>query len=142
MIDASGTGQEAPLPLGVLPSEASPPSPLSTEWRGGTCLQHPAELNNTFLHGPSLSTKWRGTEGEASKGWPPRGHDADYAYPINPKSGVPNRPRFGSTTGRSLCATPNHRARVAAYSSTEVVGIQRPSPASLGPLRARVGSWP
>src|SRR6185295_17104827 len=64
------------------------------------------------------------------------------AQPINPRSGVANRPRLGSTSGRSLLATPNQRARVDEYSSTEVVGIQRPSPASFGPPTARVGSWP
>src|SRR5262249_27353260 len=56
----------------VLPFESSPPGPLSTSWRGGTCLQHPAELNNAFLRGPSLSTQWRGTEGEASEGRTPQ----------------------------------------------------------------------
>ena len=58
---------------------------------------------------------------------------------MNPRSGFANLPRLGSTSGRSLLATPNQRARVAEYSSTEVVGIQRPSPASSGPLMASVG---
>ncbi len=45
---------------------------------------------------------------------------------MNPRSVLANRPKFGSTSTMSLCATPNHRANVAEYSSTEVVGIQRP----------------
>ncbi len=72
----------------------------------------------------------------------PQGQGRLQVHPMNPRSGVANRPRLGSTSGRSLAATPNQRARVAEYSSTEVVGIQRPSPASLGPSTARVGSWP
>src|SRR5436309_3825502 len=65
-------------PRSVLPFESSPPGPLSTSWRGGTCLQHPAELNKAFLRGPSLSTKWRGTEGEASEGRRDRGQGWTY----------------------------------------------------------------
>ena len=38
--------------------------------------------------------------------------------------------------------TPNQLARVAEYSSTEVVGIQRPVLVSSGPLTARVGKVP
>lgn len=67
---------------------------------------------------------------------------AAITYPINPKFGLLNRPRFGKIVPRSAVPTPNQRARVAEYSSTEVVGIQRPSPASSGPSSTRVGTWP
>jgi hypothetical protein len=45
--------------------------------------------------------------------------------------------------GRSVAATPNHDARVAAYWSTEVDGIRRPLfPVSSGLPSARVGNAP
>ncbi|MFL6263448.1 MAG: tetratricopeptide repeat protein [Thermoanaerobaculia bacterium] len=56
---------------GGLPSEASPPGPLSTKWRGGN-----VPISKTLIFGPSLSTKWRGTEGEASEGRTARGRRA------------------------------------------------------------------
>ena len=51
--------------------------------------------------------------------------------------------RLGKMVGRSVAATPNHWANVAAYGSREVVGTQRPWPvASSGPLATRVGKIP
>jgi hypothetical protein len=71
-------------------------------------------------------------------GWPARGQLALR----KPRSGWPNWPRLGKTVGMFEALTPNHLARVAEYSSTEVEGIQRPSPVSSGPLIARLGIWP
>src|ERR1044072_3317435 len=51
---------------------------------------------------------------------------------MNPRSVLANLPRFGSTRLMSLSATPNQRARVAAYSSTAVVGIHLPPPGLVG----------
>jgi DNA-binding transcriptional regulator YhcF (GntR family) len=63
--------------------------------------------------------------------------------PMNPRSrDCGNRPMLGSTSGRLLRDTPNQRASVAAYSSTDVLGISRPCPASSGPLSATVGNCP
>ena len=62
--------------------------------------------------------------------------------PMNPRLDVAKRPMFGSTVDRSELLTPNQVARVAAYSSTLVVGIQRPSPVSSGPLTVNVGNVP
>src|SRR4029453_6617655 len=45
----------------------------------------------------------------------------------NPRSAAPNTERLGNTAARSLDVAPNHRASVAPYCSTDVVGIQRPS---------------
>jgi hypothetical protein len=54
---------------------------------------------------------------------------------INPKFEASNRPMLGKTIGRSAAATPYHDASVAAYCSTEAVGIHRPLlSVSLGPL--------
>ena len=66
--DRGGAGfRERRSSGGVLPFEASPPGPLSTKWRGGkTTFQGPLPLDIA----PSLSTPWRGTEGEASEGRP------------------------------------------------------------------------
>jgi hypothetical protein len=50
------------------------------------------------------------------------------------------RPILGNTSDRLLWDTPNQRASVAAYSSTEVVGIKDPRPESSGPLSATVGN--
>ena len=59
-----------------------------------------------------------------------------------PRLGFAKRPMFGSTVGRSVALTPNHVARVAAYSSTLVVGIQRPWAVSSGPPIVRLGILP
>lgn len=65
------------------------------------------------------------------------------AYFMNPRSIDANRPMFGSTSGISLDVTPNHFARVAEYSSTDVVGIQLPRvPVSSGPPTCRIGIFP
>jgi hypothetical protein len=51
--------------------------------------------------------------------------------------------RFGSTLARPAASTPNQLASVAAYWSTDVVGIQRPSvPSSSGPASPSVGQVP
>lgn len=55
---------------------------------------------------------------------------------------VTKRPRFGKMVPMSVFETPNQRASVAEYSSTEVVGIQRPVLVSSGPLMASVGKRP
>src|ERR1700680_308174 len=75
---------------------------------------------------------------------PPFRPHPDTAQPaiMKPRSGWLKRPRFGNTVGMSAALTPNHLARVDAYSSTEVVGIQRPSPVSSGPLMTSVGTVP
>src|SRR3954463_15896369 len=65
-----------------------------------------------------------------------------YAQFMNPTSGWANRYRFGKTVLTSVLLTPNQRARVAEYSSTAMVGIQRPRPVSSGPVMARVGVLP
>ena len=50
---------------------------------------------------------------------------------------------FGTTAGMSASGTPNHLASVAAYWSTAVVGIHRPSESvSSGPPSASVGNVP
>lgn len=67
---------------------------------------------------------------------------AGCGYGRKPRSGAAKRPRFGKTSGRSVRATPNHRASVAEYSSTEIDGIQRPSRVSSGPLTCRTGNRP
>src|SRR5437588_9172245 len=52
-------------------------------------------------------------------------------------------PSRGKTAGKSLAERPYQLARVAAYWSTEVVGIQRPRVSvSFGPPRASVGYAP
>src|SRR4051794_37000941 len=51
---------------GGLPFEASPSVPLPGG-EGG-----PADEAISWSEGSSLSTKWRGTEGEDSEGWPPQ----------------------------------------------------------------------
>ena len=50
--------------------------------------------------------------------------------PMNPRLGFAKRPRLGRTVERLPALTPNQVARVALYSSTLVVGIQRPRPVS------------
>src|SRR4030081_499802 len=49
---------------------------------------------------------------------------------MKPRSGLAKRLRFGKTVGISVALTPNHFASVAEYSSTDVVGIHRPSSVS------------
>ena len=61
---------------------------------------------------------------------------------INPKFGLGNLPMFGTTVNKSEFVTPNQDASVAAYSSTEVVGINRPCPASSGLPSDTVGKRP
>jgi len=64
-------------------------------------------------------------------------------YPINASVGVVKLARLGKTEGKSVEATPNHCASVAAYWSIDVVGTHRPSPvASSGPFTASVGNVP
>ena len=59
---------------------------------------------------------------------------------INPRFEVSNRPMLGNTIGKSAAATPYHDASVAAYCSTEAVGIHRPLlSVSLGPFSWRTG---
>ena len=48
------------------------------------------------------------------------------SHPMNPRVGVLNRPMLGKTIGRSDALTPYQDASVAAYCSTDAVGIQRP----------------
>src|SRR5687767_1754008 len=55
----------------------------------------------------------------------------------NPRFVLVKFPRFGNTAVMSASPSPNQRARVAAYCSTEVVGIQRPR--ALTPLSASSG---
>ena len=48
---------------------------------------------------------------------------------------------FGKTSGRSAALTPYHDASVAAYCSTDAVGIQRPRlSVSFGPLSCSTGN--
>lgn len=63
-------------------------------------------------------------------------------YSMKPRSGLEKRPRFGNTVGISVAVRPNHFASVALYSSTLVVGIQRPVLVSLGPLTRSSGKLP
>src|SRR5689334_20983562 len=53
-----------------------------------------------------------------------------------PRSGLMKWERLGKIRLRFDPVTPNHFARVAEYSSTEMRGIQRPSCVSSGPLTA------
>ena len=62
-------------------------------------------------------------------------------YPRNPRFFTGKFARFGNTVVSPLPA-PNHVASVAPYWSTEVVGIQRPSPASSPVPNAKVGNLP
>src|SRR5580704_779434 len=65
------------------------------------------------------------------------------SYPTKFRTGVVKFARFGKMVGRSDVGTPNQFAKVAAYWSSEVVGIQRPSlVASSGPPSASVGKVP
>ena len=62
---------------------------------------------------------------------------------MNGSVGDANRPINGNTADKSTGASPYHVASVAAYCSTEVVGIQRPRgfdplSVSFGPPRASV----
>ena len=60
-----------------------------------------------------------------------------------PGSGLAKRPMFGMTSGMSLLATPNQRAIVAAYSSTEVVGSSWPCDSTVfGLLASKDGKSP
>ena len=62
---------------------------------------------------------------------------------MNPRSAVSKWPMFGKTVATSLAGSPYHGASVAAYWSTEVVGMNRPwFPESSGPPRASVGQSP
>ncbi len=66
-----------------------------------------------------------------------------WRQPMKPRLLVGKLARLGKTEGRLAALTPNHVARVAAYWSRAVVGIQRPFwSASLGPPSARVGKVP
>ncbi len=63
---------------------------------------------------------------------------------MKPTSRLAKRLRLGKTVSSSASPRPNHRERVAAYSSVEVVGMNRPvgdEPPSVssGPPSARVG---
>ena len=59
---------------------------------------------------------------------------------MNPRFDVWNLPMFGNTMGMSAALTPYHDASVAAYCSTDAVGIQRPRlSVSLGPLSCSTG---
>jgi hypothetical protein len=49
-----------------------------------------------------------------------------FYYPTKFNTGVVKFARFGKIVGKSAGGTPNQFARVAAYWSSEVVGIQRP----------------
>ena len=60
-------------------------------------------------------------------------------YNMKPRSGWAKRFRFGKTVAMSVGITPNHFASVAEYSSTEVVGIHRPSSVSSGPSTTSAG---
>jgi hypothetical protein len=64
------------------------------------------------------------------------------SYAIKPRSDVAKRPMFGNTVAISESLTPNQRARVAEYWSTDVVGIHRPVLVSFGPLTVNVGNPP
>ena len=60
-----------------------------------------------------------------------------------PMSVLENCARLGNTVASDPPSTPNHRASVAPYSSTAVVGIHRPSfEESSGPASASVGNEP
>src|SRR5687768_7637508 len=69
------------------------------------------------------------------------------SYAKKPRSEVEKRLIRGNTADKSAVDKPYHVARVAAYCSTEVVGIQRPrgfDPPSVssGPPRRNVGYAP
>jgi hypothetical protein len=63
-------------------------------------------------------------------------------HPINPKFGALKAPRLGKTSPMSLADTPNQRAKVAAYWSTEVVGMVRPEPTSSLLFKPMIGNLP
>ncbi len=69
-------------------------------------------------------------------------NDKAHAHSMKPRLELAKRPRLGKTVGRSVLVTPNHEARVALYSSTLVLGIQRPVLVSLGPFTTRAGKAP
>src|SRR4029453_4437372 len=58
---------------------------------------------------------------------------------MKPRSRAAKLTTFGRISGISAALTPIQEARVAAYCSTEVVGISRPLPASVGPFDASSG---
>src|SRR6476646_11718565 len=67
----------------------------------------------------------------------------DFCYPTKFNTGIVKFARFGKIVGKSAVGTPNQLARVAAYWSSDVVGIQRPwLVASSGPPSAKVGKVP
>ncbi len=64
------------------------------------------------------------------------------AQPKKPRSRWLNLVMLGATGDISLSLTPNQRARVAAYWSTEVLGSSRPWPTSSGPFSRASGAVP
>ena len=58
---------------------------------------------------------------------------------MKPRSRAAKLTIFGRISGMSVALTPIQEASVAAYCSTEVVGISRPLPASAGPFEASSG---
>ncbi len=73
---------------------------------------------------------------------PGEGGSETLPYVRKPRLGLAKRPMFGKAMLRFVGLTPNHVARVALYSSTLVVGIQRPWVVSSGPPMVGVGILP
>src|SRR5581483_3439279 len=71
----AGSGDKRALPVGAAcPSKPHPLTPSPLRGEGERSWGDLAESEKTSISGPSLSTKWRGTEGEASEGRRLRGH--------------------------------------------------------------------
>ena len=83
----------------------------------------------------------RRRQGQRNRANPSRSERAREANHIRkPRLGTVNRDNSGNTTGKSPVGSPYQVASVAAYCSTEDVGIQRPRVSvSLGPPSCSVG---
>src|SRR4029077_7111279 len=126
---------------GDLRSEASPPAPLSTGWRRGNrsgTFTHPARTTGPVR--PSLSTLWRGTEGEVSERRPFQTRRASWSPSLpDPRKHLVRavRPHRGDAGAGGLPG--GGGAGLAAGGVAAVRGGEEGGQAEGGPLGARPG---
>ena len=85
---------------------------------------------------------WRGLQGKnARKAAPMLEFTKNYPF-INPKFALLKLPMLGNTRRILVSLTPNQRAKVAPYCSTEVVGSKRPEPTSSLLFKPMIGKVP